>query len=196
MTRALYWRLSSLGFGLLSTMACVDLIPDVGRMHPTGTTGDSGLKDGGGNGGNDDGGENDGSGSTGDDLDGSLPDGDAEPPDNGCAIKDSKPDQDVSFSSDVWMILEGCRCHNSSDADPFGILESGLAIDGYASLRKGGSMTGTDIIVAGNPCESVLLSKLGDAPEFGERMPLDGPYLTEEQTRLLSDWIAEGARDN
>lgn len=138
---------------------------------------------------------NGGTGTTGE-SDASLPEPDAGPPDNGCAIKDSDPGQSVSFGTDVWMILEGCRCHNSSDADPFGILESGLTIDGYASLRKGGSMSKASIIVDGNPCESIILHKLGESPPFGERMPFDGPYLTDEQRQLISDWIVEGARDN
>jgi hypothetical protein len=116
--------------------------------------------------------------------------------DNGCAVKDSDKSRSVSFASDVMPILAVCRCHNPNSDDPFAILESGLTIDGYENLRKGGEKTGVDVIVSGNPCTSIILQKLSETPPFGERMPLMGPYLSQEQRTLISDWIAEGAHDN
>jgi len=51
--------------------------------------------------------------------------------------------------------------------------------------------------VAGRPCDSLLLQKLGPAPPFGSRMPMDGPpYLANEDLVQISDWIVEGANDN
>jgi hypothetical protein len=53
------------------------------------------------------------------------------------------------------------------------------------------------IIVPGQPCESVLLQKVGEGPPYGARMPLNGPtYLEDEDLEVISDWIFEGARDN
>lgn len=131
----------------------------------------------------------------GDDGDGEAED-DAGVVDNGCDVRDSDEGTDVSFAADVMPILAACRCHNPSSDDPFGILESGLTIDGYTSLRAGGYEAGTDIIVDGNACESIMLQKLSETPPFGDRMPLMGPYLSAEQRRVISDWIVEGAREN
>jgi hypothetical protein len=124
------------------------------------------------------------------------PDQDAGVVDNGCPIKDSNPAKSVSFAADVMPILAVCRCHNPNSDDPFAIMESGLTIDGYENLRLGGEHTGPDVIVNGNPCTSIILQKLSETPPFGDRMPFMGPYLSSEVRGVISDWIAEGARDN
>jgi serine/threonine protein kinase len=64
------------------------------------------------------------------------------------------------------------------------------------SQRRGGVRSGTDIIIDGKPCDSILIQKLGPAPKFGARMPNDGTILPEEDLTLLKDWIAEGALNN
>jgi hypothetical protein len=129
-------------------------------------------------------------------ADGQMPD----PPvhDSGphCTVKDSNPSKDVSFKDDVWPILEICRCHSSEDDEQFGILEGGLTIDNYATLRAGGDHTGANIIVPGNACDSVMLQKLSENPPFGNRMPNMGPYLSVTQRTILADWIIEGAKNN
>jgi hypothetical protein len=130
------------------------------------------------------------------DGDDGEPDEDAGIVDNGCPTRDSDPTESVSFASEVMPVLAACRCHNPNSDDPFAILESGLTIDGYDNLRLGGDMAGANVIVSGNPCESIILQKLSEAPPFGERMPLMGPYLSLEDRTLISDWIAEGAHDN
>lgn len=125
-----------------------------------------------------------------------VPDGGPVIPDNGCNIKDSNPNQDVSFDGDIWPILSGCSCHDPNDNDPAGVLEVGFVIDSYVSLRMGGDNSHADIIIDGDPCKSILMQKLGDPAPFGVRMPRDGPYLSPEVRTLISDWIIEGARDN
>jgi hypothetical protein len=118
------------------------------------------------------------------------------PPDNGCAVKDSNPGDDVSFAGDVMPVLAACRCHDPNNADPVGMIETGLTIDGFDNLMMGGDTTGTQIVVPGNPCDSIILQKLSETPPFGARMPKDGPYLTLEERQLISDWIKEGAKNN
>jgi hypothetical protein len=107
---------------------------------------------------------------------------------------DQHPDVDVSFSRDVRPLLSrspgGCSCHGSNAT-------AALSLGSYEGLRRGGAVAGVRIIVAGSPCESVLVQKLGVAPPFGARMPLNGPpYFVPEEIALISDWIAEGAHDN
>ena len=64
-------------------------------------------------------------------------------------------------------------------------------------MLAGGQNTGASIVVSGMPCDSLLWQKISPGPPFGARMPFNGPpFLSDEQRRLIGDWIAEGARDN
>jgi hypothetical protein len=60
-------------------------------------------------------------------------------------------------------------------------------------------------VVPGKVEESLLMQKLGAKPPFGDRMPLDPKKkrgetstkkLSDEEIQLISDWIAQGARNN
>lgn len=107
---------------------------------------------------------------------------------------DSDPEVDVSFELDVQPLTfrspGGCGCHATGST-------SGFNLGSYVNLRRGGVTSGTDIVVPGAPCDSVLVQKLGPTPPFGSRMPNNGPpYFTEAELTLVKDWIAEGARDN
>jgi hypothetical protein len=110
------------------------------------------------------------------------------------ACVDSDPTVGVSFAQDVRPLISrspgGCSCHASNAT-------SGFNLGSYERLRQGGINSGQEIIVPGQPCESVLVHKLGLAPSFGARMPYNGPpYFTEQERRLVQDWIAEGAENN
>ena len=64
----------------------------------------------------------------------------------------------------------------------------------HASILKGGE-SGEAAIVAGKPAESYLLELI--TPENGQAaMPKDRPPLSAADVNLVSDWIAEGARDD
>lgn len=127
------------------------------------------------------------------------PDGGGEPGDDGgiavtgpCA--DSDPATPVSFGADVRPLMfrpmGGCGCHASSAT-------SGFNLGTYDRLRRGGLNSGTDVVIPGQPCDSILVQKLGLAPPFGSRMPYNGPpYFTPEELQVVRDWIAEGALNN
>jgi hypothetical protein len=107
---------------------------------------------------------------------------------------DSDPAVDVSLALDVRPLMYrspgGCSCHADSTT-------SGFNLASYELLLRGGLNSGQRIIVAGAPCDSILVQKLGPTPPFGSRMPFNGPpYFTPDELALLMDWIAEGARDN
>jgi hypothetical protein len=113
-----------------------------------------------------------------------------------CQPLDDDPEGDVSFADDVLPILqEGCGCHNPAKKG-FAIEQTGFSVESYATVRRGGVNAGSDVVIEEDPCASVLTQKLGEAPPFGSRMPLYGPYLSREQRALIHDWIAEGAREN
>lgn len=119
-----------------------------------------------------------------------------------CSDTDADPSVDVSFARDVLggvFTSAGGRCldcHAQTGATPIGIAIGGLDLSTYGGLRRGGVNGGIDVVIEGSPCASVLVQKVGPAPPFGARMPLEGPALTERDRQLLVDWIAEGARDN
>jgi hypothetical protein len=119
-----------------------------------------------------------------------------------CRNDDITPAASVSFSGDIRPLINrqmgGCSCHLPSSTGPGnGTVISGLDLSSLASLRAGGLNTGSRVVVAGEPCASIIYLKVDDAPPFGSRMPLNGPpFWTRDELNLLHDWIAEGAKDN
>ena len=119
-----------------------------------------------------------------------------------CVDADSDPATMESYRANIaplWStITDHCAdCHTPAGKSPIGIEDSGLDLSSYDTLIAGGTRSGSAIVIAGMPCESVLIEKLGDSPPFGARMPLDGPpFLDATQMQVLADWIAEGAANN
>jgi hypothetical protein len=119
-----------------------------------------------------------------------------------CDNDDSDPATPVLFSVQIRPLVNrsmgGCTCHVPSASGPgIGTQLSGLDMGTIPVLRGGGNLSGPAIVVEGQPCESVLVQKLTEAPPFGSRMPLSGPpFFTADETRLVHDWIAEGALEN
>jgi hypothetical protein len=128
---------------------------------------------------------------------------DVGPPIRGaCADLDSDPDVDIHFTDDVEAIFATgaahcLGCHSPDGETPLGLEVGGLDLSEYEYLREGGVVSGDDIVVPGEPCRSVLVQKLGAAPPFGARMPLDGPpFLSDADRQVIADWIAEGAHED
>jgi hypothetical protein len=119
-----------------------------------------------------------------------------------CNNADSNPKVNVSFSTQIRPLLNrtpgGCACHMPTTTGLGSATQIvGLDLSSLALLREGGVTSGARIVVAGQPCSSVIYQKTSEAPPFGSRMPLNGPpYMTAEEHQLLHDWIAEGAGDN
>ncbi len=113
-----------------------------------------------------------------------------------CKNQDTDEEVEVSFKDEVLPMLQmRCGCH-----DPKG---SGSAIDSTAfaigsrrEVLRGGNKSSDKIVVAGDACASILVQKCSEAPPFGSRMPIGGPYYTSDEMSLLRDWIVEGAHDN
>ncbi len=119
-----------------------------------------------------------------------------------CDDGDSDPDQDVSFARDVLPLFlrehGGCTpCHDPRADGAVGFMTGGLELTSHAALMRGGFNSSRNIVVPGQPCESVLYRKLLPGPPFGSRMPFDGPpFLSGAELRFVHDWIAEGAKDD
>jgi mono/diheme cytochrome c family protein len=120
-----------------------------------------------------------------------------------CLDEDSDPDTPVRFGRDIVEVLfarelTGChQCHRPTAPTPLGFEVGGLDLTSATSLRGGGVVSGSDIVIPGRPCDSIIVQKISPAPPFGGRMPLNGPpFLTDEERQLIHDWVAEGALDN
>jgi hypothetical protein len=48
-------------------------------------------------------------------------------------------------------------------------------------------------VAPGDPANSYLYRKITGAGITGDRMPQNGPYLNDAQTKLVRDWIRRGA---
>jgi hypothetical protein len=106
----------------------------------------------------------------------------------------------VSFKEDVVPVIKKhcLPCHAEDNFNP-----SELSLDTYDLMMQGGK-NGT-LIVAGKAKESLLSKKLGEAPPFGERMPLNkkqvisegkAKYLSEAELKIITEWINQGAKNN
>jgi hypothetical protein len=119
-----------------------------------------------------------------------------------CSDTDSDPAHSVSFNHDIRTVISapqgGCSCHLSQTGNGPGpaTVITGLDLGSYQSLLQGGHNSGPNIVVANQPCESILYQKIDVAPPFGSRMPLGLPPLSDQTIQLIHDWIAEGALDN
>jgi len=93
----------------------------------------------------------------------------------------------VDFTREIQPLLESAclHCHNEQSA------EGGLRLDTKAFAFQGGDSGAA--IVAGKPTKSPLYSLTVLSFDDGEIMPPDEAPLTESQTKLLHDWIADGA---
>jgi uncharacterized membrane protein len=81
------------------------------------------------------------------------------------------------------------KCHTASGV--MGPAPEGYLLTGYEQALDAADRAR---IVPGNPGASELLRRIRG--QARPRMPFDGPpYLTEAEIRLISDWIAQGARD-
>jgi hypothetical protein len=62
-----------------------------------------------------------------------------------------------------------------------------------ASRNKPGAIR----VVPGDPAASYFIQKLEGLPGIvGQRMPLNGPYLTPGQITIIRQWIQNGALNN
>ncbi len=93
----------------------------------------------------------------------------------------------VNFDRDVRPILiHHCdRCHGTKNQ------EANLQLNQRASVLHDRDDK-TPVVVPGHADQSLLIARLTDS-EAGDLMPLDGEQLTDQEIRLLSRWIDEGA---
>jgi hypothetical protein len=117
-----------------------------------------------------------------------------------CSDEDSDPQRAVDFATQIRPLMNGAPggprpcadCHYGSRPTHEGLDQTGLDLETLGSMRRG-SRSGP-VAVAGSPCKSLVMQKLRGTAPSGVRMPKGGPFWSDEQVRLMSDWIAEGAK--
>ncbi len=93
---------------------------------------------------------------------------------------------DATFDDVRPILAKHCvSCHGPAKQ------KGGLRLDRKADALRGGD--GGASIVPGKPADSLLLKKIRSR-EPVEQMPPDGDRLSDAQVKLLSDWIADGAK--
>lgn len=105
------------------------------------------------------------------------------------------PTEDLSFSNHIQPIFNGscggAGCH-------IGERQSGVQLDSYDNvINSRGTQYGELIVNPGQPDESPLVDKISsNSPQLGERMPLTGSPLSDDQIQAIRTWIDEGAENN
>lgn len=113
-----------------------------------------------------------------------------------CKNEDSDPETEVSFADEILPMLQmRCGCHDPKSGGS-AIDTTAFSIGNHREIMRGGNKSGEKIVIAKDACSSVLVQKCSEAPPFGTRMPISGPYYSSSEMKLLRDWILEGAHDN
>ena len=103
-------------------------------------------------------------------------------------------DEPVSFSADLWPILEArcIGCHNSGNAQGSFVMSQDPA--DLVGVQSAGFAPAL-LVEAGDRSSSVLYLKLIGDVDYGAQMPL-GSFLEASDVELFGRWIDEGAQDN
>jgi hypothetical protein len=130
-------------------------------------------------------------------TDADAPDGDPEggaDPGDGFFARNIRPLMNRPGKGDPTG--RGCKsCHYRTETNHSGLDLSGLDLTTLRVLRRGGGTSGTRIVVAGKPSESVLVQVLKGTYGYAARMPKNGmPYWSDDEIELVEKWIAEGAK--
>lgn len=99
------------------------------------------------------------------------------------------PGEPVAWGDIAPILLKRCvKCHTDRGLMRGGPPE-GLRLGTLGSVLAGGERV---VVIPGNPGASELVRRIRGTSR--PRMPLDGPpFLTAEEIRLITDWIAWGA---
>ena len=94
-----------------------------------------------------------------------------------------------TFAETALPIFEANGCNVESCHGGSGALGGGLALETFENLTS--AREGTFV-----PCDSEnssIITKLGEDPPFGIRMPLGGDPLSSEDVETLTNWVNAGS---
>lgn len=96
-----------------------------------------------------------------------------------------------TFANVQMIFTQNCgNCH-------IGSRENGVRLDSYENvINSVGDQYGTEVVQPGDADASPLVDKIEPNPEFGSRMPEDGPFLSSDRINQIKEWINQGAENN
>lgn len=109
----------------------------------------------------------------------------AAPAENTPASEPAASGATVSFATDILPLLES-RCINCHGGER---TQEGLDLKTHAAIMAG-SENGP-VVTPGDAANSLFAELV-----INQKMPKRGPKLTPDQTKLIVDWINQGALDN
>lgn len=94
-------------------------------------------------------------------------------------------DGQISFAADVQPLFDRLcvKCHGGEKT------EEGLVLKSYAEVMAGSN--NGPVVVPGDTVNSLLVDLVTQG-----KMPKRGPRLLPGELRIITDWVAQGARDN
>ncbi len=105
----------------------------------------------------------------------------------------NEPPAEPTFSNVLEIFNNNCgdsNCH-------IGGRTNGVQLDSYENVTDSEGNQYGELVVQANDAEgSPLVDKIEPSPDQGERMPVGGPYLSDDEISLIRDWIDEGAQNN
>ena len=98
---------------------------------------------------------------------------------------------DPTFENVQMIFNQNCgSCH-------IGGSENGVRLDSYENvINSVGDQYGIKVVQPGDANGSPLVDKIEPNPQFGSRMPEDGPFLSSDRINQIKEWINEGAENN
>lgn len=128
--------------------------------------------------------------------DGSQPDADVGEPDA------SVPDAEVpapTFTDVHGILMSNCGgCHIENEAGGLKLTDKNMAYSELVGVAQEASTDqgcGTTRVVANDAANSVIVQRLKGT--CSNRMPKSGsPFLTDDQIKVVEDWINDGAQNN
>lgn len=113
---------------------------------------------------------------------------------NGRNGGDDPPPDEPTFENVLDIFNSSCGgsgCH-------IGERTNGVRLDSYDNVMESeGVQYGERVVQEGDGDGSPLVDKIeSDNPEYGERMPEGGPFLSDDEIELIKEWIDEGAENN
>lgn len=101
------------------------------------------------------------------------------------------PGEPLTYQYIAPIFAKRCaKCH--TDGGLMGNAPEGYRLTSYAATLSSADRVR---VVPGKPDASELIRRIRG--EARPRMPFDGPpYLTDDEIRLIEDWVAQGARDS
>jgi len=136
-----------------------------------------------------------------------TPDSGTPTPDSGTPTPDSSTPADASvaptFTNVYANVLQGActGCHTTGHATGLDMSSKATAYTNLVDKAAGQGGTSTSCmgktrVTGGAPGASLLFTKIDHSAGCGNPMPLGGAKLPADKAKLVSDWIAAGARND